>query len=118
MQEVLHLAAQRLDELLRARQGEADHVDDDVGLEGLDRRAKAAGLLGRIAIDGDAAHRLPRGIFGIGRALAAADVDHFVPGLDEPRHQIGADMPAATNDYYARHIALPCPLRHRSSPPT
>jgi hypothetical protein len=44
MQEVPHLSTQGLDQVSRARFGEANHVDDDVGPELADFPAERAGL--------------------------------------------------------------------------
>src|SRR5262249_55325702 len=53
MQELLHLAAQRLNDLPRARQSEADHVDDDVGPEIANARAECAGCLLGVTVGDD-----------------------------------------------------------------
>ena len=103
MQEHLHLAAECLDQLLRARQREADHVDHDVGLEVANLRAERAVGFGGRAVDGDGADGVPRGMGRIGLALAAADVGDLVTGLDEPGDQIGPHMAAAADDDSVSH---------------
>ena len=68
-------ALQCRDEMLRTGQSEADHVDDDVGLERRNARPEAAvGVLG-IAVDGDGGHLTPGGVRTVGLALAAADAE-------------------------------------------
>ena len=77
------------------------------GLQLADIAGEGAGLLLGIAVERDGSHGLPRGVRPIGFAFAAADVDDLEPGFDEARHQIGADMAAATDDHDARHERSP-----------
>src|SRR4029077_7532275 len=48
-----------------------------------------------------------RGVGLVGGALAAADRDHLVSGRDQPRHEVGADMPASADDHDAHGYAPP-----------
>ena len=98
MQEMLDLAGQRLDQMARARRLEADHVDDDVGLEACDLAAERARLFQRVAVERDVAHEFPGAVRRVGLARAAADVGDVKAGGDEPRHEIRADMAAAADD--------------------
>ena len=106
VEEVGDTAAERVDEMLGARQREADHVDDDVRAEVADLRAERAGDLGRVAVDDHGLDRIPRRVRAVGLPLAAGDVDHLVPGGDEARHQIGADVTASPDHHHARHAVL------------
>ena len=70
--------------------------------------AEGAGLLLGVAVERrPSAHRLPGGVRLVRLALAAADVDDLEAGLDQPRHQIGADMAAAADDHDTRHERSP-----------
>ena len=111
MQEMPHLTAQGLDQMSRARFGEADHVDDDIGPQIADFPAEGAGLLLGFAGEGHRADEFPSAMRLIRRALAAADGNHLESRGNQPRHEIGADMTASSDDYDARHR---CSLR----PPT
>ncbi len=106
MQEMPHPPAERLDEMARARLGEADHVDDDVGLELCDLRAERAGLLLVLAEKRDGAHGFPGAMRRIGRTRAAADGNHLEAGSDEARDEISADVAGSSDDHDARHGAF------------
>ena len=101
VQEVLHLAAQRLDQLLGAVQREADHVDHDLAVQGADALAEVAVSLGCGTIDRHLAHLFPGGVRLIGGVLAARDVDDCVTCLHEPGDQVRTDMTLATNYHNA-----------------
>jgi len=95
---MLDFACQGAGQVLRAGEGEADHVDDDVRGQRDDGRPELAGGLGCAAIDGHAADRLPGCMGAVGRTLVAADHDDLVAGFDQARHQVGADVTTATDD--------------------
>src|SRR5690606_35893819 len=105
MEKMLHPAPQRLHQLAGAGQGEADHVDDDIGLERGDGGAELARGLGGLTVEGDGLDRLPRLVLAVRLAAAAGDVQYPVPALDQSRHQIGADVPAAADDDHTAHPA-------------
>jgi hypothetical protein len=48
----------------------------------------------------------PGGVRTIGLTLAAADVDYFMAGLDQPRNQERSHVPAATDHHDSRHQTL------------
>ena len=103
VEEMLDIAGKRLGEVPGAIEPEADHVGDDVGLQRADILPERAGFLFRLAVERDRLDRRPGGVRAIGRALSAGDVHDLEPGLDEPWHEIRADMPAATDHHDARH---------------
>ena len=53
VKKMLHVAAERADEMLGAVQREADHVDDDVALQVADFFAEGAGLFFSLAVGDD-----------------------------------------------------------------
>src|SRR5690606_12424988 len=89
VQEVLHPAPQRGDEVLGAGQREADHVDDDLRLERGDPLAERSRLLLGGAVDRYLLDARPGGVGRIGTPLPPADIDDLVAGRDQPRHEIG-----------------------------
>ena len=101
VQEMLHPAAQRLDQLLGAGLGETDHVDDHVGRQVGDLPAKRAVLLGRGAIELHLPHGLPGGMNVVGGSPLSADADHLVAGFHQLGRQIGADMSCTADDDYS-----------------
>src|SRR5690606_8865550 len=100
VQQVLDLPAQRLDQVLRAGEREADHVDHDVRLQRPHARPELAGLRGLLAVDRDLAPRFPRGVGLVRLAPAAADGRDVEAGFDQARDEVGAHVAAAANDHY------------------
>ena len=99
------MAAQRVDEMPGTVGVKADHVDHGVGRQVADLRAEISLLFGRGPIDAHLLHHVPSGMGLIGRALPAADDDHFMSPGDQSRHQIGADM-AGGADHDNSHFDL------------
>ena len=86
-----------------ARQGEADHVDDDVGGGRGDRGAEGVVGLQRVTVQREGFDRLP-GVGGqVGRGLAAGHGRHLVAGGDKPRHEVAADVAGGADDRDACH---------------
>ena len=108
VEKMLHIAAQRLDQMLSALESKADHVDDDVGPQRPDPAAERAGLFLGVPVRHQCFDRVPSGIGRIGLALSPADIDDVVAGSDQARHQIGADVTAAADDHCSWHGALRC----------
>ncbi len=87
----------------RALQCKADHVDDDVGLQVGDLRAKGAGRVSRLAVDDHSLDGRPGAVGLIGLALAPADVDDFEAGANQPRDQVCPHMAAPADNYNTGH---------------
>ena len=100
------MALESLGEPAGAPRQKTDHIDDDIGLEVADRAAEGPGLLLPLAVHSHGPDRLPGAVLLIGLALAASRVDDVETGLDQSRHQIGADVSAAADDHHARHPIL------------
>ena len=104
MEKVAHPATQGLYQRPRAGEPEGDHVDHDVGREfSYEIREGATGLLRRPVGD-NVLHRIPGFVRTVRRRLAPGDIDDGVTGLDQTRHQIGADMSTSADDDDA-HLA-------------
>src|SRR5450759_2604543 len=109
MQEVIHPPAQRFDDVARALEREADHVDHDGGPQGRNTRPEGAGRLGGHAVDRDLLHRFPGRVRAIRLTLLPADIDDFVAGLNQAGHQVRADMPVTTYDHNSHSLCLRIP---------
>ncbi len=92
------LAPQGFGDLLRALEGERDHVDDGIGVERRDPRAERPRLVLGDAIRRDGLYIRPGSVRFIGLGLPAADIDDFVARLNQHRHQIGAHVTAASDN--------------------
>ncbi len=98
VEEVLHFAAQRLDQLDRAGLFEADQVHHDVGFEFADVLPEGPGGIFRFAIRLYRFDGFPRRVGDIRFPRPARDVDDFVPALDQHRDQVRADVSTSAND--------------------
>ena len=87
VEEVLEPALQRFHQMLRALQSEADHIDDDVGLQRLDLGAKAACGFLVSAVHLYAAYGLPCPVRLVGVALSAAHDRDIVASLDKAGYE-------------------------------
>ena len=89
--------------MLDKRGGETDQVDDRVRLKGRDALTEGAGdvLCGSVSVHG--LHRAP--LHGLVVRLPFAPTDRYdlMPGANQPRHQVTADVPRRTNHHDARH---------------
>ena len=100
----------------RARLGEANHVDDDIGPQVADFLAEGPGLFLGVAVENHCAHVFPGAMGLIRRPLPAADRSHFEPSRNQARHEIGADMAASTDDDDAGHGRSPSLSRRAGYP--
>jgi hypothetical protein len=87
----------------RACFGKADHVDDDIGTQFADFPAEGAGTLLGFAGQSDCAHEFPGAMRLIRRPLSATDGNDLESRGNQPRHEIGADMTASSDDHDTRH---------------
>ena len=96
------MSAQCLHQRGRRLGREADHVHHHVGLERRDPLPERPGrVLGR-PVHLDLLDLRPGLVVDVGSAGAAGQVDHLVPGADQPRNQETADV-SATADHYDAH---------------
>ncbi len=95
--------AQRLDELARRGRGEADQVDDHVGVQRRDPPAEGPRGVFGVPVHRDPGDPIPLRGRVVGVALAPAQGDHLVTAPHQPRHQVGADVPGCADDHYATH---------------
>jgi len=116
MQEVLDMPAQRPHQVLGAFQGEADHVDHDIGMQLDEAWPKRAGAILGLAVERDRPHLRPGGVRVVRLPLAPADIDHLMPRFDQARDQVRAYMTAAANDNDPHHTPL-APGRGCPRPP-
>jgi hypothetical protein len=98
MKEVPNLTAQCLDQVPGTGGSKADHVYDHLGMEVPDAPAERACCLFRLAVKRDLPHCLPGAMGTVGLALPPADLSHLVSCFYQPRHEVGTNVPTATND--------------------
>ena len=106
MEQVPGLPTQSLHERCRGVGGEADEVDDDVGLKAGDTVREGALAVLDGSIRGHLTHVLPGGIVDVAGSLSAADADHVVTGADQSGDQERADVPASTDDNDSHDVRL------------
>jgi hypothetical protein len=106
MQKVLDVTAYTFDDLLRAGDGETDHVDHDIRLEIADALPEDALCIFLFPVRTHLLNRTPRAMCLIRITLGARDIDHFVPCRYKSRHKVGTYMAASTNNHYT-HTAAP-----------
>ncbi len=95
-----------LDELAGRLEGEADQVDDHVGLQITHMLGKGAHPFLGVPIDHQVLDGVPCGVRLVGLALPATDDHDLMPRRDEPRDQIGPDVVDPADDHDT-HRCLP-----------
>jgi hypothetical protein len=106
MEEVLHSATDRLDEVASVIDRKTNQVDNHIGLQRTNLLPPLASRFRRGAIHRDLLHPLPRGVGQVRRALRTRNHQHIVPSRNQAGNQKGANMSSATNDHNA-HMSLP-----------
>jgi hypothetical protein len=101
---VLHFALECLNQLTGARFRKTNHVDNDVGVKIADALTESPGAIFSRPIGDHMLNGLPGRMRLIGFPLAARDVDDFVSGFDETRHEIGTDMAGPADDDHS-HVS-------------
>jgi hypothetical protein len=89
---------QRLNQMLRALDGKANEVDDDVWAETGNTFAKGARRFFSGAVDVHSLDSSPRGIGLVRLADSATRDNYLVSRGDESRNEVGADMASAADD--------------------
>jgi hypothetical protein len=105
--------AQRLDELPRRSGGEADEVDHRLRAQRRHPGAEHSCRVFCLPVSGDPGHRVPLRAAAVRAAGAAADRDHLMAAIYQPRHQVRADVPGRPDD---NHTAHPRPVPSCASP--
>jgi hypothetical protein len=105
VEKVLDAAAEGLDELLRAFEGEAGYVDDDIGFKVGDAASEGAGGFFGFAVEDGVGDFGPGTVGLVGFALVAADADDFVSGFDEAGGEVSPDVSAAA-DHRDSHVSI------------
>ena len=108
--------AQRVDELLRRRRGEADQVDHHLRAQRRDPVAERSRRVLRVPVGGDRGHRIPLRAGAIRAAGTAADRDDLVAAVHQPGHEIRADVPRGPDDNYPAHPTDPFRLQAAPTP--
>ncbi len=105
MHEVRVRTAEGLDERLGRLEGEADEVDDGVGVQVGDAASEDAVAVLLLAVGDDAFDLLPLGSVRVGGAGPAGHDDDVVAGADEAGDEEGADVAGGSDDddAHARH---------------
>ena len=98
MQEQRVAFPQRVNEMLRTLQCEANQVDDDIRTESCNGVSESARGFLCGAVDRQPLYFSPRGMRLIGLTSPATRSDYLVSGRDEPRDQKGADVTGGADD--------------------
>jgi hypothetical protein len=106
VKQVPDLASQPLRKCGRGVEGEADQVNNHVGLQvGDPGRERTVPVLGD-PVRGDVTYLLPGRVILVAGSLSAADVDHVVAVADQPGNQEGADVAAPPDDDNSHEVRL------------
>jgi hypothetical protein len=106
MEKMLHTPAQAFNDLLRARDGETNHVNHDIRFEIAHARTEPSLLVFRCAIHSHLLNGPPGAVRLIRFSLGTRDVDHFVFRRYEAWDKIGAYMTTSANHHNA-HVQSP-----------
>jgi len=102
VKKVAHLPAQRLDQLLRAGERKADHINHHVRLQCPDPRAELAPRFGVLPVQRHLLDGIPGAVCPVRGALAPADHNDLMTPFDQPGDQIGSHMATAA-DHHNSH---------------
>ena len=116
MDEMLHLARQRIRKLGTACGRKADHVDHYIGPQRSNHATKPPRRILNIPVQHDPLDPVPSHMGRIGLRHPARDVGHRMPRLDQTRHQISAHMPSPANNHNLRHHVPHCRADTARSP--
>ena len=106
MHEYGPVGSKTVDELLSGLRGEAQQIDDDVGVEvGKPPGERPGSILG-VAVDRHPTYRLPGGVAAVRVSQPPAEGDDLVSFLDERGHEIAADVTRRA-DYDNPHESPP-----------
>jgi hypothetical protein len=106
VEKMLDMATQRLDKLLGACQGKADHIHYNIGLKLQNSLTEKPCRILRLFIDNDLLNRFPGRVGLIRLALSPADIHNNMSGLNQSWDEVCPDM-AAAPDHYDTHSWLP-----------
>lgn len=98
MKEMVHLSAQRLEQMHRGAEIETDQIDNCVSSEVRNALSERSILLGPVTIDYDTLDVIPFREPLIRFPRAARDSHGLMPAADETRYQPRADMTCCAND--------------------
>jgi hypothetical protein len=98
MQEMLHLLTETANELLRAFKSETYQVNYDVGFQLEDALTEHAGGVLSRPVRNHLLCETPGGMGFIRFTPGTRNIDHFVLGPDETRHQVRSDVSTSSND--------------------
>ena len=94
-----------IDQLLRRRRSETEHVDDGVGTQLGDPVAEPPGRVLSLPIDRDPPDRPPFRRRPVRLAFAPAHCHDFVSGSHQAGDEVGTDVPGGSDDKDATHLA-------------